>query len=520
MKRNDSDNNMSEKLLRAYKLLSEEIRHAEADGKNNVPSIRQLSSHSGLSSYSLWKAAHILEQEGKCYVVEREGIFLKQPDLSHRSQTILDPATPKWERILNDIQSRIVSGIIKKGESIPSVKELQDNYGVCYKTVMKALTVLKSRGLISGSGKNYRITSSEHRYGYGKIVIIGMKGHWGKLSLDWDRSRSFYHLLTFEASARRVSLETITYIETANEAGVFITADGKQRRLLEYDPLVLGYIILPWGIRDIRMLIAHIANRNRPVAVWIEASRVRNAVMSIGKKNVMGFDIDYLESVGGCAADFLLSLGHRSIAYISPYHNIEWSHNRLNGLRNSFIKAYYPDGVKDFCITTMESSWDYTLRSRSKFDIPACINLDTIETLFPESFISHFDRLKQAADTVFRDGVIYEACIPLFEEALRIESITAWVLCNDETAILALNFLEGKQIDVPGRLSVVGFDDRYDALDNQLTSYNFNVRGLVEAMLDFILNPLSRLYRNKKKIDISGTLVTRSTTDAPGSSIQ
>ena len=60
----------------------------------------------------------------------------------------LDSDRPIYAQILEKIQMRIISGLYKPGEKIPSVRELAADAGVNPNTMQKALTELERSGLV------------------------------------------------------------------------------------------------------------------------------------------------------------------------------------------------------------------------------------------------------------------------------------------------------------------------------------------------------------------------------------
>ena len=69
-----------------------------------------------------------------------------------------------------------------------------------------------------------------------------------------------------------------------------------------------------------------------------------------GKRQVpiVTFQTGFDTSPGEMVGNFLLQLGHRHIAYISPFHGASWSINRYNGLSKTFAFAGYENGVSRF----------------------------------------------------------------------------------------------------------------------------------------------------------------------------
>jgi DNA-binding LacI/PurR family transcriptional regulator len=78
----------------------------------------------------------------------------------------------------------------------------------------------------------------------------------------------------------------------------------------------------------------------------------------------------------------------------------------------------------------------------------------------------------------------------LAEQAAASEA-TAWIGANDSVALMATAWLKARDIEVPGTLSVAGFDDTSAALRADLTSYRFDSASMSRTMLLQILSSRS-----------------------------
>ena len=58
------------------------------------------------------------------------------------------PRIPAYKQVAADLRRRIESGELHRGESIPSIVNLADEYHVATGTIQKALALLKREGLI------------------------------------------------------------------------------------------------------------------------------------------------------------------------------------------------------------------------------------------------------------------------------------------------------------------------------------------------------------------------------------
>ena len=88
----------------------------------------------------------------------------------------------------------------------------------------------------------------------------------------------------------------------------------------------------------------------------------------------------------------------------------------------------------------------------------------------------------------------------LLDQAVSQQDITAWVGASDSVALLCMDYLAQQNIAVPGRISVVGFDDGPDAFLGRIASYNFNGTAAVRAMVDWILFSKARMRREEPRV--------------------
>ena len=54
----------------------------------------------------------------------------------------------KYKQIINNIENSIESGLLKKGDKLPSINKLKKDHGLSKDTILKAFSDLKSRGVI------------------------------------------------------------------------------------------------------------------------------------------------------------------------------------------------------------------------------------------------------------------------------------------------------------------------------------------------------------------------------------
>jgi len=83
-----------------------------------------------------------------------------------------NPSVPKYLQIIDAIQQKIKIGELRKGDKIPSLNMLCEQYGLSQDTVLSAYTKLKSKGIITSQvGKGYFIQNENTDYEH-KVLLV------------------------------------------------------------------------------------------------------------------------------------------------------------------------------------------------------------------------------------------------------------------------------------------------------------------------------------------------------------
>ena len=79
---------------------------------------------------------------------------------------------PKYKQIVNSIENAILSGVLKKGDKLPSLNTIKEQHSLSRDTVLIAFNELKNRGIINSVvGKGYYV-NSEHIEVAKKIFLL------------------------------------------------------------------------------------------------------------------------------------------------------------------------------------------------------------------------------------------------------------------------------------------------------------------------------------------------------------
>jgi DNA-binding LacI/PurR family transcriptional regulator len=224
---------------------------------------------------------------------------------------------------------------------------------------------------------------------------------------------------------------------------------------------------------------------------------------------------------------FLLGLGHRKIAYISPYYKNLWSMNRHAGLLEAFEGAGIMDGVVKIGAEDYDSVWHLAgdpsarskdtpspyLRSLVSIRTEAEELLDACRGKIPKYVYRRIDNIRGQCQNIDAEYAERRYTLPLFEKAFAYKNITAWVGENDGIAMLGWAFCIRKGVRVPQDISIIGFDNTPEAHRNSLSTYSFNLPVAAHMMLSFIINPqIVPRPHYRKPIEIDGMVIRRCTT--------
>jgi len=208
-----------------------------------------------------------------------------------------------------------------------------------------------------------------------------------------------------------------------------------------------------------------------------------------------------------------LSKGHRHIAYISPFHADSWSLLRCAGIQSIVGRAGSGHSLQ--LHTLPRSLKDHTYadqgRQRSKGAV--------IEESFRQWRANAPASFQPDAQTItalfgrklFMTGEIRHALESLLDEAACEPNITAWIVANDLTARMAVDYCRRKNIVIPQQISIIGFDDEIESCEQGLTSYNFNFDAAATTIVHYLLHPHAGHWVRHKSVELRGTVMPRTT---------
>ncbi|MBD3420510.1 MAG: GntR family transcriptional regulator [Chitinivibrionales bacterium] len=499
---------------------------AIVDGKypasSRLPPLETLAKQAGVSTVSMWKAARHLHATGAITGYHGAHFSIASGiDLAALGKQFPQPATagapqPQhfvWERVAHRFKHDILNGVYKPGQKLSSLKELQQRYSVSFQTLRKSLAKLSREGLIVPHNRTYAVRDLSPRKDRGTIVFIIVAGANREIVVG-SLHEEFLSLLEAECTIANKNLEILGYF--ARDGENFFTNARKELCNLPSGEHVFGYVMViaePFISKD--FVLRRIAETRKPAA-FLDLAGGRQHPPYLSAHLHRQFESAISPSSGSAVGRYLLGMGHCHWAYISPFHNSHWSPRRLEGLRNVL---YDVNSATSIIPCTCNNPPDVFTHFRELSHRTASVNhllafYDSWKAPLPPAYRNRLDELFTfiIPERYLPSAEFEHTVSQLFEQALASAQVTVWIAANDEVALNALSFLKRHGIAVPERISVISFDDTHDALRYGLTSYNFNMRAYVYAMLGYVFNKQSHHnYPTTRPIEFEGMVKERLT---------
>lgn len=502
-------------LDKAVLFLVESIRSKNI--RDRLPSIRLLANKAEVSFVTMWKAIQDLKSKGIIRDNNEIAGYDKLPEYrectSPAQQELLD-SNALWEKIKALIKKDILCGRYSPGIPLPSCKEMQSIYRISFPTIKRALKALASEDIIKVHKKGYIVPLLTMNTRTARVVALGCGWEDAKIWTDYQ-DKEYFRLLESACIQSKVALDVVVYFRQNGQL-CFIHSATRQPYNLKNDSILgIAYIVANLELKPEEVL-AELTLLKKPIAILDVVGGWNIPAFSFANRYLQFFTATTSLQPARQAAKYLLSHGHTTIAYISPFHKALWSKRRLQGVNQIYIDAGHPGGVVPFCQNKYAYQWDYLQHLEKQEDILA--------------FIDEYNRWKEYAHSkLFRkfgnisysiskyltqqncaSGEIFQKMTPLFANALKNKDITAWLMANDYSATLAIDYLKEQKIKVPEEMSVIAFDNSIEAMEYQLTSFDFNNNAIMNLMLRYILSPSSLpLSERNKVMEVDGMLVER-----------
>lgn len=426
--------------------------------KGRLPSVRFLSKQHHTSTRTVQLAMTILQENGLVESRSKSGFWRKGELPEIKGAT----AKRNVDSLYQQLSQELKEGLHPWDSPLPLLKELAVQWNCHAQTVAKVMERAVLQRLLDRKGRfHFPARPPVKRKGNRPTILcLGAGAPDGNFRMDSDRESDFWRELGAQAALSGLSLVRCVW-------------NGGRIRPIEN---TVGIIATNWHYEDPYAICWEIAKLKLPACVWFD-EQTRDFMKS--KPRIHYHDQGHSTENGVLLTRHLMDLGHKHIAFISPWHANSWSIKRLQGIQEEAMR----NGCHiDVCCLHGDSEWDRLIPAE---------NDPMIQKKFPQHLI---EKLVEGSSDSVRSHLCSELgwnrirkdMEPLFAQALASQA-TAWIGANDICALNALKWLKGKGIQVPRDISVVGFDDTIEALRSDLTSFRFSCASVARSMIHQIL---------------------------------
>jgi hypothetical protein len=385
-----------------------------------------------------------------------------------------------------------------------------------YRSVERALEELSHQKRIERHGRGWRVPPIEAQ-GAGGVLFVGPQPTLALTAGITERAAQFSAVLERDAGRSNTRLHVMSVEQVLDASG---TTTAGIRRLLDRRGII-GVLVAYLSLAEPRTgkLFELLSRCGRPHAFLSAMDGASQLLVGAVRHPPLMVCIEPHRQAGRAVASHLLGLGHRRVAYVSPYARFSWCVDRLAGLSETFAAAGLVDAVAPYTLKELEAYTDIQTLIRSS---PQYVAMQTgvqtferaADTMLGSDSTGFFERV---AMPYLVDQYVESKVKPLCAEALGDTQATAWVAANDMVAHVCLRFLADQRKRVPQDVSVVGFDDIPSSGPLGLSSYAFNVEGVVREGLRCVLHPKQGSAAWESRIvEIPGMVVARGSSGTLG----
>lgn len=476
-------------LTEAVAFLRACLAQARESGQPRLASIRELARQAYVSPVTMWKAVALLKDEGEIAACPGRGIRATGTSPTHAYRPY-QSSRERWRQVVARIQADIEGGVGYEGV-LPPMKALGERYGVCQRTLRKAVRELVSAGRLCVHRKRLRVVTTAHVDRVPTVILL-CRGRVERMKLNPD-SVDDLRALQRACRTKRLRLRVVFHAFHGRELGPVHAAD---RRYLETaDPRsVWGWMLWTRGFDEgaYPVLFGAMSRFDGPVSVVNHTGADLSPYASVLGRRLRVFAATSDRSAGVTVGRHLRDLGHRRVAYVSPLHAAQWSRERLEGLREAYTDD--PRAVVPVCSDELPDKYSReAIAARNERLDRAGERLAAFAESSGDRDMRALTRAYAGMAQLMRLRVSEQAHIPalrpLIERALACEQTTALVFPTDQLALAGLTFLRRRGVHVPRDRSVVGFDDTFDAFLECLTSYSFDRETMIRMAVSHLVGP-------------------------------
>lgn len=402
----------------------------------------------------------------------------------------------KWLAAAEEMRSRIDAGRWRSGQKLPSALELCGDFAITHPTLRKAMARLAGAGLVEPLARGWRVAVRGKAAAGMAVGFVRRCDAEGRPVMEADREVFFRRALEIESSRRGLRLERWGL----SSSGELFR--GRERWCGNLSRVLGGLVVSLWHFEDPSEGLGPLRAVSVPVALWDERSLV---VEKPAFSRARWFRSGLSEQAGRTVGRHLIDLGHRSLAWISPFQGSVWSTRRSEGL-DAVCREAVPAARVEYL--TLDDRWAPSQFTPDPAQVRAL--LSAFEPSVPDVLLPALERVVEEGRILLRDGELLRDLEGLFQRALESRDLTAWVCANDDIARLAWAWLDRRGVVVGRDIALAGFDNSLRAQDLGLTSVGFREEDLAAGMISYLLDP--GRWRTGGSVALEGALVVRGST--------
>lgn len=422
---------------------------------DRLPSVRDVATSSGASTYTVFRAYKSLVALGKVYAEHGNGYFWgRKPELA---VAMPERESDRVERLLLEAWK---SGKISADSPLPSIKDLCSTFKTSSGAMRRTLEALRGKGILERKGRGRYWFANARRMSEARlkeILLIMRCNPSGDFNCLGERELTFMQKVYAEAHRNNLKVKLLGYFE---KEGVFLDAGGN-RVEMENCREYFGAVVSTMLVFNVNRLFAELSCTRFPVAVWWEHPLSAIPRTLKREKRFAFFNLAFGEFPGRAVGRYLKERGVARVAYVSPYHSSSWSIDRLRGLKKAGLQVYE---VTD---AAHASPFDFMHESRAR---------------------AHFRSI-------------------LLSLASAIPPVDAWVVANDYVGAELMSLIRQGKLRCPPYM--VSFDNSNDSYRIRLDSFEFNLEALAVQSVYHLISPGVTLYKNNEFRELSGRVVEK-----------
>jgi DNA-binding LacI/PurR family transcriptional regulator/DNA-binding transcriptional regulator YhcF (GntR family) len=533
----------------AFKTLKGELQSGVWNQGERLPSLAGLAHRCSVSRTTMWRALKLLKKESLLHTTKRGAITAGPAGVGPLKIVQHEYG---WVRLKTRIRQDLITGNLSSG-NLPPMNKLSLQYGVAIDTIRKSLMGLVREGVLAREGRSFRLKEHREISRRPSIVLISVKSTAHGTILFDGRLQRLAESLESECSRRGYQCRWEGLPQ--REPNGLLTFTSAIRKI--DNPV--GYIVSLWNPgsemywqRSLDAL-AFLVQRDLPVITVDQEGDLIFPESLLRCKNFRVLRIAS-ERAGEAVAETLLHRGYHSLAFITTALGPSWARNRyaglcsyykqfggsqsavklftlddsvginaltmaLLGINKSDLKKLYGERLLRNQIRELEAEIDLAMQEQLAKKTGTGSLANTVHDIarFLIDLVSKehdrigYDTLLSALQLIASNGAMDSYLASLFHRVLEASPGAVWVCSDDKTALIALSFLEKNKKRVPEDVSVIGFENWRESWEHQLSTFYFNMIGMVQQALLLIRDEKS-LKSQPVISEVDGYVVERRTT--------